>query len=202
MRNMRLIMIVAAIAVILSFLCGCDDRRLKKKHREIGAELMEAASRFNKFIVWKNFDKAMEMVVPEKQMEFLEKTEHFGSMVHIEDFSVALCQTALEPFPREDDKDKAEDGGEEITPPEPEIEKPEKEKEKDTDRAEGEGKDKEKKDFNWGRLPKVYYGLALVRYINMTIMPSASVQTRLIKQHWVYVEKTWYCDFDIEEILE
>ena len=56
-----------------------------------------------------------------------------------------------------------------------------------------------------GRKPKaeeVYYGTVLVRYINRTILPSARVDTKLVKQYWVHVGEVWYIDFDWSELVK
>lgn len=206
---MRKWAVITVFLLVFSFLAGCNEnyynKRLAEKQSELLEELQTHANAYNRMIVWGDYDGASMAVVSEKRISFLETSQEMMARVRIENFSIPLCQVAVVPFPRDDsipgeDKKKDEEkkkyeplpGGIE---PEPTGEIKDEAKTPDPpDTPEEKAKNK--------KLPKVFYGVALVRYINMTVSPSVSVRTRLIKQHWVYVDGAWFCDADLDELLK
>jgi hypothetical protein len=187
--------LIAAFAMVSA---GCEattQKRIAKKHTELSEELCDVASDFGRRLIWKDYDGAGLLMVPEKKVSFLEKAEYVASKLSIEDYKVALCQVSSIPFERADqDTDYASDPD---VPPvmtpsgEVQIAKPEEEPEL----AEGEEKPKLK-------MPKVFYGVVLMRLINVSVMPSNRVQNKLIKLYWVWTNDVWMCDLDLEDLIE
>ena len=196
----RSILLIVLVAFVAAAQFGCYDRRLAKKQKDVMADLQTYAESYNRMIVWGDYDGASQAVILEKRVDFLEQAQHVAEKVRIEDFAIPLCQVSPVPYPREK-KEKGKAGPESEKPPVVETpaekETPAAELPKPEDQTKLEEQKPVKK-----KMPKVFYGVALVRYINMTVAPSVSVRNRLVKQYWVYVEDTWYCDADLEELLE
>ena len=196
-----------AILFTYSFMaCGVSEQRVKKKTKELLEELQEHAHDYNRRIAWEDYDAASEAVLPEKRIQFLEQAQDIAARVKIENFSMPLCQVSLNPIPRDKDID--------LKPSESSTLKPTKEPvqtvppvdktvdEPEDSRTKKKVKKEKKKKKVYDKMPKVFYGVALVRYINVTVLPSVSVRNRLIRQYWVYTGEVWYCDADLTELLE
>lgn len=215
-RKSLIVLAFLLLPILAGFLLtGCYEKRLIKKQKEILEELQKYSAAYNRMIVWGDYDGASMAVVPEKRISFLEQAQQVAARVRIENFSIPLCQVGTEPFPQDKDltgltgevKSKAaglkhpkqmpDEPDRAVPPPVETVPVPEK------PTVAGDPADTEKdKKAKKKKLPKVFYGVALVRYINMTVSPSATVRTRLVKQHWVYVDGTWMCDSDLGELLE
>jgi hypothetical protein len=199
---MRLFLILLTLVALVLAVGGCNEKQLAKKQKELLEQLQKHAHAYNRMIVWVDFDGASAAVVPEKRIEFLEKSQEVAGRIRIEDFTMPLTQVSTRPFPRDESipgqKAKEEAAKKyapldptarpEVTPVEPAPETP----------AQIEQPVKKVKFV----MPKVFYGVVLVRYINMTVKPSVTVRTRLIKQHWVYFNESWHCDADLDELLK
>jgi hypothetical protein len=205
MKHHRFLFPAFFLIVVLLFSVSCAgqfEKRLAKKQQDLLEEMQEHVNAYNRMIVWGDYDGASMAVVPEKRIEFLEQSQNVAARVNIENYTVPLCQVGIVPFPRDESIPGKEDDAEPktpttLTPPaEGGVPAP-KPQETPPPPEEGKKKKKEKK-----KMPKVFYGVALVRYINMTVAPSVTVRTKLIKQHWVYVDETWYCDADLQELME
>jgi len=204
MKTFRLLIPVALFLIVILIPVGCGKtyyaKRLAEKQSDILEELQEHAAAFNRMIVWGDFDGASVAVVPEKRIEFLEIAQDVMARIRIENFSIPLCKVGIEPFSRDDKIPKADSI---IPTPPPLTPPPDSSPREATPRSDvPEEKAKEVSPKERYKIPKVFYGLALVRYINMTVAPSVSVSTKLIKQHWVYVDGVWYCDADLSELLK
>ena len=198
---------IGSILLVFVFLAGsqgaCYEKQLMKKQRYLLEELQEHASAFNRMIVWGDYDGASIGVIPEKRIDFLEQSQEVAARIKIENFSIPLCQVGSVPFPRD-----LEISPEVLNQPgsAPVQQAPGSEAGLPADAVvppvvepvpEGQQAKAEKK-----KMPKVFYGVALVRFINMTVSPSVSVHTRLIKQYWIYTDNTWFCDADLQQLLE
>ncbi|MCB1153993.1 MAG: hypothetical protein H6684_04020 [Deltaproteobacteria bacterium] len=216
------LVLVAALSLMGS---SCKDKRETRKVQEISSSLCEAANDFNRLIVWQNYRAASLMVVPSKRIDFLVEGESHVGNLSIENFSIVICQAQKTPPVRDLElpdtelpEEEAEDdpmqmrlpvetnppGGEtprEVIGKEEAVDAIEKDQTPQSDESLKEaGVDRPK-----GRKPKaeeVYYGTVLVRYINRTILPSARVDTKLVKQYWVHVGEVWYIDFDWSELVK
>ena len=213
----RRFLLAIVVATVICIFAGCNvEKRIQKKSDELNEELCEIAHEFNRLIVWKGFDTAAMVVIPEKRMDFIEKAERVSSRLQIENFRVALCQTGLQPFPREKSTPDIP-GQTPVVPLLPGQDLPENpaisSKSAGTHLADGEPikavpelddkeADKENKDKKEKmKMPKVFYGMTLVRFQNMTIYPSNSVRSPVVKQYWVNIDGNWYCDIDLEDLL-
>ncbi|MCZ7586593.1 MAG: hypothetical protein M5R36_26455 [Deltaproteobacteria bacterium] len=210
-RRILALLLVASLPFLLTG-SSCKKRRDTKKIQELSTDLCEIAADFNKLIVWRHFQPASMMVVPSKRIDFLVDAERYGGGIQIEDYAVVVCQVAEDPPLREVDlpsTDVPEDGAaptSDTAPPRRVMDK-EEALESVTKDPIPEG-DKSLKDIGYDqpkqrRKPasdRVFYGTVLVRYMNRTILPSNSVDTKLIKQYWVAVDDVWYCDFDWSEL--
>jgi len=199
MSKLRFLLLILLVLVLAGAKPSCYDKRINKKQKELLEELKTYSASYNRMIIWGDFDGASAAVVPEKRVDFLEQSQHVASMVRIEDFTIPLCQVSTVPFPREEkDEEKGERETEATpvpTPAPPPVETVGPESDQDKT-PEPEVKPEKKK------MPKIFYGMALVRYINMTVNPSVTVRNRLIRQYWIYLDGVWYCDADLEEMLE
>ena len=204
MKLFRLIIAAVLLTIFIAVSLGCTEtfyaRRLADKQKDLLEEFQEHASAYNRMIVWGDYDGASAAVVSEKRIEFLETAQDASARIRIENFTIPLCKVGTVPFPRDDTIPTAggagsighltaDDAERDQTPVTPTpIPAP------DANEKVISSKEKYK-------IPKVFYGVALVRYINITVAPSVSVKTRLIKQHWVYIDGAWYCDADLAELL-
>ena len=204
MRKFRFIIALAVASTMLCCLVSCNpkirfDKRWAKKSGELSESLNLAATDFNSTISWKNYDNAANGVLPETRVEFLEKAEQVGPILNIEDFKIATAVVSLTPFERDDEEGDKDEDREEATPeptPEPKV--------TEGEAAAGDSATPEVEDPDKYKMPKIFYGFVMVRYVNMNVLPSTSVHNKLIKQYWVYFEKeqVWYCDIDLEELVE
>ncbi|MBZ0270623.1 hypothetical protein K8I61_01190 [bacterium] len=208
-------MLAVVCVVALSGASSCKKKREDKKIRELSTSLCEAAVDFNKLVVWQNYSAASFMVVPSKRIDFLVDAERFGGAVKIENFAVVVCQTDATPPVRGLELPGTEPPPEEGAPPaatpiEPErplvpadeaVDSVKNMKPPETDKSLYEAGINRPKQKDPSDKDKVYYGTVLVRYINRNILPSASVDTKLIKQYWVAVGDVWYCDFEWPEMI-
>ncbi len=206
---------------------SCHEKRERKMLQDMSDELHEVVTDFNKVVVWRDYEAAAMMIVPSKRLDFLMDAEKYGPHLLIETYSVVMCQVNKEPpvrdlglpestddlalhedkpnlelWPRKsrlptpeenlDAKDMDGSGDTKIT----EVEKAGDEK---TDNEKVEDVKEEKPDK---KKAKIYYGTALIRYINRQVLPSMAVDTKLIKQYWINVEGAWYCDFSWQDIVK
>ena len=206
MKRTGLFAIVCLIAAATMVLGGCASamkNRIEKKHKELSTELCEVATDFTRRLVWKDFDGAGMLVVPEKQVPFFEKADQVASKLSIEDFKLALCQVSMAPFARDEDLPEPGDDpiDEPIKPPAAVVSQTPEGVETNPSAAKAPVPDKtiEKQKL---KMPKVFYGVALVRLINVTVAPSTTVQNKLMKQYWIWTNDHWMCDMDVEELLE
>ena len=206
-----ILIIIAACALMGS---SCHKKRENKKLQDYSEELNEIVTDFNKLIVWRGYSTASMMVVPSKRLDFLMEAEQFGPNLTIEDYAVVMCQVSKDPPVRDLGLPESTDAlsvneDKPAALPYPDEAKPEH-SDASTEKAEGEAekedaadneKEKETKKKK-SKEPEMYYGTALVRFINRTILPSMYVDTKLIKQYWINVEGTWYCDFSWQDMLK
>jgi hypothetical protein len=171
-----------------------------RKEKEMTEDLCDAAQDFNKMLVWKGYKEASNMVIPAKQLWFLNEAEKVQNTITIENFQVAMCQLLEQPPVRPQRKREVVPGMDELmkltnptpTPtPEQRDLTPKEEAAKKAKKAK-----KEKKLF--------YYGLVLVRFVNQTTVPSTKVETRLVPQYWIYdvKEDRWSIDTDLADLFE
>lgn len=204
-KRHSIIAIVMAILFLVTFVaCGVSEQRVKKKTKDLLEELQEHSFAYNRMIVWQDLDGASAAVLPEKRIQFLEQAQEIASKVRIENFSIPLCQVSLEPIPRDKDIDLKPSEDSTLKPTKDEIKTaPSDERtEEATEDTKKKKKAKKKKPKIYEKMPTVFYGVALVRYFNVTVLPSVSVHNRLIRQYWVYTGEVWYCDADLTELLE
>jgi hypothetical protein len=211
------LVIIAACALMGS---SCHKKREKKKLQGYSDELHEIVTDFNKLIVWRGYEPASMMVLPSKRLDFLMDAEKYGVNLHIENYSVVLCKVTVDPPVRDlglpestdalsvhDDKpktDKAPDKVEAADEAKPDEAKPDEAGDEVGKDEAGDvtGKDEVAEKTKEVKKPQIYYGTALVRYINRSVEPSISVDTKLIKQYWINIEGAWYCDFSWPDMLK
>ena len=215
MIGRRVALIVVAV-LLASALMGttCQQKKDIKLKQDLSESLCEAANTFNSLVIWRNFEAASLMVMPSRRIDFLVDAEKYAGAVQIENFSVVVCQTDDAPPARDL---KLPDTGAPKKPGPPSDKKSEEDrksitKEEAVDAIQQNPVPETDKSFSdigvkrpKQKAPKkerVYYGTALVRYINRTILPSATVDTRLIKQYWINVGDVWYCDFEWPELVK
>ncbi len=207
-----ILVIIAACALMGS---SCHKKRETKKLQEYSDELHEIVTDFNKLIVWRGYTPASMAVVPSKRLDFLMDAEKYGGNLHIENYNVVLCQVTVDPPVRDLGLPESTDAlsvHEDIvktdnTPDKAEATRDPKSDEAGDDVEKDEAGDVTEKDevaekTKDVKQPKIYYGTALVRYINRSVLPSMSVDTKLIKQYWINVDGAWFCDFSWPDMLK
>ncbi len=187
----RVLVVVFLVSLCFTFSCA-TDQRIKRKGEDLQEELMKEAVDFNRMIAWRYFDEASQKVIPERQADFLVAAETIYARVHMEGYKVTYTMVSPNPFPRQ--------RGEVVMPP-PEKEKP------DTPSSLSKQVDKDKKKSDAEKrkkIPKAWYGLVLVRYLNLNVAPSANVRSPLIRQHWYYYPEpgVWLVDPEIEQLID
>lgn len=187
--------VVALVVLLAVTLAACNvNRRMQRKSEDLSEDLMKAALDFNRMIAWRYFDEASSVVIPEQQANFMMTAEAIYARVHMEGFKVNLAQVSHEPFPRLHG---------EVPPPT----KPKPEHKVDTPpslAAQAEKKKKGGAEEPIKKMPKVWYGMVLVRFINVNVAPSSTVRSPLLRQYWYWYEDpgAWLVDPDIEQLLE
>jgi hypothetical protein len=183
--------------MILVVVAACNlDERIRKRGEDLTEELTDAAVDFNRMITWRYFDDAVGSVIPDSRANFLMWSEQVYQRVHMEGYKVTLVQVATEPFPRV--------RGEVAPPPsskKAEGEQPFSFDEPPKDAKPEKGAVKSQKNQ---KMPKTWYGLVLVRFVNLTVVPYNKVRSPLLRQYWYYreSEKVWRVDPDIDQLLE
>jgi hypothetical protein len=211
----RFLLIPLAILTALSLTGSTCNKNKEAEHfQEMSNDLCEAARDFNKLLVWRNYELSSLMIVPSRRIDFLIEAEKYAGTLQIEDYSVVVCQVDDAPPARDlklPDTDitktpapaaaKKEEEGRKYIEKEEAVEAvkkdPAPQPEKLATKA-GIERPKQKKP----KKEDVFYGTVLVRYINRSILPSASVDTKLIKQYWISVGEVWYCDFEWPEMIK
>lgn len=193
--KIRLAIAMGLVAMLLVAACSVD-KRVRRKTETLSEDLMNTSLEFNRLIAWRYFDDASAMVLPAARADFLVSAESVYARVHMEGYKIALVQISPDPFPKIRGAvkvpPKPERPAVEI-PPTPEEIKAREAKEK---AAAEEQKFKE--------MPKHWYGLVLVRYINLTVVPSNQVSSPLIRQYWYWDEnsETWLVDPEIDQLID
>jgi hypothetical protein len=190
----RALVILALAVASLSSTCNVESR-MQEKSQDLTEELMTAAIDFNRMITWRYFDEASAMVVPRSRADFLLAAEQIYNTVRMEGYKITLVQVSDQPFPRIRG---------EIAPPPP-AKRPEVEAPQRIDETPADAKPKEKgPEQPKKKMPKVWYGLALVRFINLTVTPHNQVRSPMIRQYWFWREEdeTWMVDPEIDQLLE
>jgi len=184
----RLLLIVALIVVAcVSLAASCNvDRRMIKKAEDLQEELCKLADDFNRMIAWRYYDEAGLMVAPELRADFLMQAEHIYARVSMEGYKISLCQVSPNPFPRQ--------RGEVMPGPRPPR--------RDEATPTPEPTPEETSPTPKPEMPKKWYGLVLVRYINLSVAPSNAVRSPLIRQYWYWENDVWVVDPEIEQLLE
>ena len=205
--------LLAALLIVSLMGSSCKKKRKVKQEREYSDSLCEAAQDFNKLLIWRNISPASLMVVPPRRIDFLMDAEKYGGAVQIENFSILVGQASETPPVRDlnlpstdvpdkgEDETPAEEGERRFMGKEEVMESVEKDPVPKTDKSlyeAGIERPKAKKP----KKEKIYYGTVLVRYINRNILPSATVDTKLITQYWICVGDVWYCDFEWTELIK
>jgi len=193
-KNLRLTALV--LACLLIFAACNTERRVRKKGEELQEELTKAATDFNRMIAWRYYDDASTMVIPESKADFLMQAEAVNARVNMESYKVTLVQVSSLPFPRVRGEVKHEPKPKEDIPPSIAAQKTKAENPPETPPAKTENE-------NRLEMPKVWYGLVLVRYENLIIAPHHTVRSPLIRQYWYYTDEvdTWLVDPEIEQLL-
>lgn len=187
MRKRWIILIFFIVVSFFAMAASCDiERRVLKKATELQEELCKQANDYNRLIAWRYYDEASQMVLPERRADFLMEAEMVANRVKMEGFKVALCQVTTAPPPRlrgeitptpmpvPTPMPEPVPAGEE-TPPEPTPELV---------------------------MPDEWYGIALVRYVHLSVAPSNTVSSPLLRQYWVCRDDVWYVDPDLRQLLE
>jgi hypothetical protein len=194
---LRIIRAWIAVALFVAAAAGgCSlDNRLREKSQDLTEDLLNQATDFNRMITWRYFDDAVPMVVPQSRQYFMSAVEKINEKVHMEGYKIVIVQVSDRPIPRV--RGEAAD----ITPPKkPQIEMPPPEED------ENAPKKTELKPQTSTRktMPKIWYGLVLVRFINLTVTPHRVVRSPLIRQYWYWNDQseTWMVDPEIEQLLE
>ncbi len=209
--------VVALLAMSLVGASSCDRRKETKKIQDLSDELCETANDFNKLVIWHHYAPVSLMIVPNRRIDFLMETEKYGGSVQIENFAVVVCQVDENPPPPSDldlpGTNLPEEGAAPTPTPAPgDAERdlmPKEEAVRAVQDAKIPSTDKSLADTGIDRKKggkpsknKVYYGTVLVRYINRNLVPSASVDTILVKQRWINVGEVWYCDFEWRDVVK
>lgn len=190
------------LLVILLTTAACtSERSIRKKGELLQEELIKASTDFNRMISWRYYDDASTMVVPESKADFLMQAEAVNQQVNMEGFRITLVQVSSLPFPRVRGEVKHEPKPKEDIPPSiaASIAAQEAKTEKQPDTSPAAKAEKEKS----LEMPKIWYGLVLVRYENLIIAPHHTVRSPLMRQYWYYTEEigAWLVDPEIEQLL-
>ncbi|MDP8225631.1 MAG: hypothetical protein P9L99_19890 [Candidatus Lernaella stagnicola] len=190
LQGRRLFSLTLVLALFFLFSCHAENRILRKQEN-LQEELMKAALDFNRMVAWRYYDEAVQMVIPERQPEFMMAAEQVYARVHMESYKVTYAAVSAKSFPYMPGEVAApEPGGDRPETP-VSLQVPDKEKQKAADAVKRK------------HVPKVWYGLVLVRFVNLNVAPSSSVRSPLIRQYWYWYEDadTWMVDPDIGQLL-
>jgi hypothetical protein len=189
--------LLAALLALTAGAAACAiDQRIREKSQDLSGDLMEKAVDFNRMIAWQYFDAAAAVVVPQSRGNFLMTAESFNQRVHIESFTVVLTEVSEHPFTRlrgqvpEIQHEKK-----------PQIEPPPTEDEVAAAARKAQATPEPSKAKT---MPKNWYGLVLVRYVNLSILPHTQVRSPLLRQYWYWndTDETWMVDPEIEQLLD
>jgi len=187
-RIISLIVIVIGAWWALGASCNIEQR-IFKKQSDLTEELCKSADEFNRMIAWGYYDDASVMVLPEKKADFLMHAEVVYRNIKMEGYKVALCQVSPVPLLKIKGQITMPEPTPEPTPaPPPQMEENEMIKKP-------EPKNKNLK------MPKQWYGMVLVRFINLTVAPTNKVNSPLIRQYWECRDDQWMVDPDLGDLM-
>ncbi len=185
-RHVLPLLLIAAVVGLVIVACSVENRIIKKA-KDLQEELCKEASDFNRMVAWGYWDEAAQMVVPDRRGEFLMQAEKVATHLKMEGYKIAMCQVSSFPYPRVRG---------EVTPtptpvptptPTPTPRPPADQAPSPTPKPE---------------MPKVWYGLVLVRYINVSVVPSNAVRSPLLRQYWVWKDDYWMVDPDLTDLTQ
>jgi len=187
---------MAAAATLLFTFCmasSCNmEERMTRKAEDLTDGLMEAALDFNRMIAWRYFDEAALAVVPEHKADFFMAAQTVYSRVHMEGYKVTFAQVNPLPIPRirGEVQPPPKDAPKPITPPSLALQDRKEKSESELD--------------EYKKVPKIWYGMVLVRYQNLNVAPSSRVSSPLIRQYWYWYEDpgVWLVDPEIDQLLD
>jgi len=188
-RLFSLLLLVTAACLWLGASCGIE-RRIADKMDDIQDDLWKSAGEFNRLVSWGYYDEASAMVVSERRADFLMEVELLRSHVTMEGYKISLGQVSSAPFPRL--------RGEVVHQPKP-LDPPEAMTPTPEPTPEPEDEEKPKEDL---KMPKKFYAMVLVRFINMSIKPSNRVYSPLLRQYWVWENDEWMVDPEIRQLMD
>jgi hypothetical protein len=187
---------IAAVATLVFVFCmasSCNmEERMTRKAGDLTDDLMESALDFNRMIAWRYFDDAALSVVPEHKADFLMATQTIYSRVHMEGYKVTFAQVSPVPIPRVrgEVQPPPKDAVKPATPPSLALQDRKTKGDSELD--------------NFEKVPKIWYGMVLVRYQNLNVAPSSRVSSPLIRQYWYWYEDpgVWLVDPEIDQLLD